>query len=49
MRQLLPGSRTLTALGTALLLTGCGWFGGDDVEERATGKAAEKAEGRSNQ
>ena len=27
-----------------ILLTGCGWFTGDHVEENATGQAAEKAE-----
>ena len=27
----------------SLLLTGCGWIGGDDVDEKATGQAAEKA------
>ena len=26
-----------------ILLTGCGWFGGDNVDEKATGQAAEKA------
>ena len=26
-----------------ILLSGCGWLGGDNVDENATGQAAEKA------
>ena len=29
-------------LAATLLLTGCGWFSGDNVDEHATGQAAEK-------
>lgn len=36
--------RLAPALATALLLAGCGWFSSDNVEEKATGKSAEKAD-----
>lgn len=35
-------SLTSSVLVATLLLGGCGWFGGDTVEENATGQAAEK-------
>jgi len=31
-----------TMLAATLLLAGCGWFSGDNIDERATGQAAEK-------
>ena len=35
-------SLSLSVLAAALLLGGCGWFSGDQVDEHATGQAAEK-------
>lgn len=36
--------RLLTPISGALMLAGCSWFSNDDVENKATGQAAEKAE-----
>jgi len=33
----------MSVVAPALLLSSCGWFGGDDVDKNATGQAAEKA------
>ncbi len=35
-------SITFSMLAATFLLTGCGWFSGDNVDENATGQAAEK-------
>ena len=35
-------SLSLSVLAATLLLAGCGWLGGDKVDEKATGQAAEK-------
>lgn len=39
-----PAFRLLVPLSGALMLAGCSWFSSDDVEEKAIGQAAEKAE-----
>ncbi len=39
-----PALRLLLPVSGALMLAGCSWFSSDDVEEKATGQAAEKAE-----
>lgn len=36
--------RIFVPVAGVLMLAGCSWFGSDDVEEKATGQAAEKAE-----
>ncbi|GAB5487062.1 MAG: hypothetical protein Pars2KO_06320 [Parasphingorhabdus sp.] len=39
-----PAFRLLTPVSGALMLAGCSWLSSDNVEENATGQAAEKAE-----
>lgn len=40
----MPRHSVLFPMMASILLAGCGWLGGDDVEEKATGQAAEKAQ-----
>ena len=39
----MPRHPILLPILVTFLLTGCGWIGGDNVDEKATGQAAEKA------
>ncbi len=44
MMGILRQSNMLTMLAATILLAGCSWFASDDVDEKAIGQAAEKAE-----
>ncbi len=44
MTAVIRHSNLFTMLAATILLTGCSWFSSDDVDEKAIGQAAEKAE-----